>query len=481
MAILSGLLVFTLALDYWIIQQFPVVYWNDAFIRLAMRDELLVGRWLPLLQLAILVTSIASRSLAIVRIALSLFAVMAVWAMHRFAGRLFDPVTGLVAASLLASQTMFIALSTVPYQEVLFIALILLAFSKPDVRQPKKAPWQAVIPIGLACVTRYEAWLFVPVFLMRFFPRHRRQQGSRVQAMDAGAAAIVLAIFPLLWIMIGPFDVGETELEVVARILAGDTGVFFREFLKLAEWQIRPEGWILAGLGLVSGLRLTRTRRATLQTLTLIALQLSFIALFNPFSPENLRVPFFTSVMLLPFAAKGYCLLAGAIASLLHRLRLAGPGKRTRLAVLFLLVLAAFVTGTLRGIRFVRGAALTADYQSPAAAGVQFGGTPHGGVLLLKDDPLAPFIFAAYADLSFDLLYSLEPSPLENRISGLSPGRVREAGITHIISWDALEGLGLLCEPGFENLPFCGIEVTVRTRTEEITIWEVDAPTRSDE
>ncbi len=229
MAILSGLLVFTLALDYWIIQQFPVVYWNDAFIRLAMRDELLVGRWLPLLQLAILVTSIASRSLAIVRIALSLFAVMAVWAMHRFAGRLFDPVTGLVAASLLASQTMFIALSTVPYQEVLFIALILLAFSKPDDRQPKKPPWQAVIPIGLAGVTRYEAWLFVPVFLMRFFPRHRRQQGSRVQAMDAGAAAIVLAIFPLLWIMIGPFDVGETELEVVARILDGDTGVFLRE------------------------------------------------------------------------------------------------------------------------------------------------------------------------------------------------------------------------------------------------------------
>jgi len=106
---------------------FPAVYWYDAYIRLALRDQILLGHWLPLIQILIVLVSKFTDDLLVLRTLLAVMAGCVLLYTFIFARHIFSSWTAFIATILLATNLMFVALATVPYPEILFIGLLLLS------------------------------------------------------------------------------------------------------------------------------------------------------------------------------------------------------------------------------------------------------------------------------------------------------------------------------------------------------------------
>src|SRR4051812_24585532 len=99
-ALALGSLVFALAL----VRAHPTMYWYDAYGRVAFRDHLILGRWLPMLQLVVYAVGKVTHSLPALRLVLAAIGALTVAAAYSFAARLFNRTTGVVFAALLATN-----------------------------------------------------------------------------------------------------------------------------------------------------------------------------------------------------------------------------------------------------------------------------------------------------------------------------------------------------------------------------------------
>jgi len=149
---------------------FPVPCGNDAAGRLYFRDTLWIGHWLPLTQALVYVGFAATQSVVFVRlffiIVTSLSAVAFTFYLQLFASRRAAMIGGL----LFAANSLLVFLSLMPYQEVVFIGLLFgsLAFYHKT-NADKAHSWNYVTGsflYGLACLTRYEAWLILPALFI---------------------------------------------------------------------------------------------------------------------------------------------------------------------------------------------------------------------------------------------------------------------------------------------------------------------------
>jgi hypothetical protein len=265
-----------LAIRLWLIFTFPIIYGGDSMLRLVNRDRILISYQLPLLQSFIWTLSRFSSSVLAVRLLMAAIGAFAAVAFYRFAAGFVPARAALIAALLFATNPFITPVSVVPYQEILLLACLLTAlhdfFRRRDIH--------AAIWLGLACLTRFEAWVACPVFAFVAWRRGR----------PASQSLLLYGWAPLLWIAFrrglsepGTFVVDRAfSLDRLYRIpfLAGHTII-----------NSTVATLILAVLGLYAILRDRLYRDPRLRTLAallaLFALAILFSAHGEPPDPNR--------------------------------------------------------------------------------------------------------------------------------------------------------------------------------------------------
>jgi hypothetical protein len=175
-----------LLLRLWLILKFPIVYGGDSLLRLVNRDRILISYQLPLLQSLIWVVTRISTSVLSVRLLMAALGAFAAVAFYRFALDFAGERAALAGALLFATDPFITPVSSVPYQEILLLGCLLAAlrahFRARDV--------SASVWLGLACLTRFEAWVACPIFAIAAWRRGRPLWQS----------VLLFGWAPLLWV-----------------------------------------------------------------------------------------------------------------------------------------------------------------------------------------------------------------------------------------------------------------------------------------
>jgi len=430
----SGVAAATFALGLYLIWRYPVIYWDDAYTRLAYRDQVLVGRWLPAMQMLVFLTGKLPAGLVMLRVLLAGIAAGGVLAVYQYTARVFNPAAGLLAAALLATHTLFIALATVPYREVLIATLCFLVLPLLDRASEPRRRAAAYGLVVLLNLTRYDAWLFVPIFVLLEACRGF-ETGVWKAAIHTGVpAALIMGAVPVAWTLFGPIAVLEHETGVLERILSGEVRALLTGMLDHGWWRTRWDLLLLGAAGAAAALADPNKRRHPLRLLSLAGIQFSFLTIAGIWRAENLRMTFLPTVLLIPYAAGAYLLAAGR---LLAGIRQIFPAlERSRLPEGSLLAAAAagFAFLVYAGLEFVAGASGTPVYRAGYAAGSAFSDRDITGVLILAEAPVGPYVFASYSDVPLEAVFELGPTTLDHGLRAGTPEALAAAGISHVVA-----------------------------------------------
>ena len=133
----------------------PIIFGGDTIIRLNDRYTLLKSYQLPMLQTLIAGVSRISMDPALVRYMVAAIGAIAGVAFYFLVRDLFGEQYAFPAALLFATNPFVTAVSTVPFQEILMLATLFLAF---HFFYRERWLWSSLF-LAIACLTRYEAWI----------------------------------------------------------------------------------------------------------------------------------------------------------------------------------------------------------------------------------------------------------------------------------------------------------------------------------
>ncbi len=176
------------ALRAYLIFAYPAIFGGDSVMRLANADRVLLAYQLPLLQGAVHLL----QDVTAVRWFMAVVGVVASAGFYRLALGLMGEREALWAALLFATSPFITAFSIVPYQEILMLAGLAFAFA---FFFEGWLGWCS-LALGLACLTRYEAWIACPVLFLSWVPA----RGSRPPFKDMLLAGLAFGWAPLIWI-----------------------------------------------------------------------------------------------------------------------------------------------------------------------------------------------------------------------------------------------------------------------------------------
>jgi hypothetical protein len=405
----------------------PVVYWGDAHVRLALHNQILLGHWLPLLQILILIISKISSNLLVMRGFLAFIATGALVGMYYFARQVFTPAIGLVAMTLLSVNMIFVAIAIVPYAEILFAGLILLALSLLERSASPTHFILGVIALNLASLTRYEGWLLALVLILELTIRSVKSNewSSLVRVM------ILYSMVPLGWLIFIGFRPGSLGNEVghvieyVSSTPGGGSETAGLGFLNLdyvksftqnyLQLLARQTGSIVIALGIFGwSIALLDPKRRFLSLRILAFSILVFIMWLlwfsvNVWEPQNfaLRTAFIGVLFFVFYASYGLERLIRAIFQQLSTLVQKPDTLHFQSIILFSVTLILSYFSILAAIKFVSQSSLIPDFYAPAQVGAWL--NTHLSqqdiiVWVLSDDPLQPYALATYIHLPFDAI-----------------------------------------------------------------------------
>lgn len=180
-----------LAARLWLIHRFPVIHGGDTIMRLANTDHIVLSHQLPALQAIIHYLSLVSSDPLLVRYATAVIGAGAGVGFYALSSILLPPAAAFQTSLLFVAQPFLLVHSTVPYQEILMVAGLLFAFYGAFTER-----WSvASISLGIACLTRYEAWLACPPLAWAYTWRR-----DGLTARRAAEAVLLLGWAPLAWI-----------------------------------------------------------------------------------------------------------------------------------------------------------------------------------------------------------------------------------------------------------------------------------------
>lgn len=370
----------------------PVLYWWDSYTHLAHSDQLLLGRWLPGLRVVVYALGRLDAPLWGTRLVMIVIAAAAVVAIYACLAQWADPAVGLVAAALLAGNRVYVALSGVVYQEPLLLALLFggLAFwQRPPTRANRVA---AIALVMLACLTRYEAWLFVPILIGDAIWQSKRRGILKSQWQEITLTAAALVAVPAAWLLAGGFAVYEESLSRAGVV---------QSLADYAQWLRFAAGGIFLLLslsGLLFAWRTMRERDFTRWATAFVALDITLAVLAGGlFTEDNLRRPFMAIAFLAPFAALAIVAAGRWLARWFSPQRGWVGAAVAAVVVAFLAVRGAwFGASTVRAAAnddtFLAGKALGEAVEAEEAAG-----RPCAAVWVVDDNPGFPFVVAVYS------------------------------------------------------------------------------------
>jgi hypothetical protein len=162
-----------LVLRFGLIAKFPVIFGGDPMVRLLHRDKVFISHQLPLLQAIVHAISLVTHDYVMVQIAMAVIGAMAGVAFYWLARDLVAEPAAFWAALMLTTNPLIAAESIVPFQESLMLLLIFLAFHFFYTDRVEFAS----LALGLACLTRFEAWIAAPVLAVAYWHRTRDWRG----------------------------------------------------------------------------------------------------------------------------------------------------------------------------------------------------------------------------------------------------------------------------------------------------------------
>jgi len=140
---------------------FPTIHGGDAAARLAHADTLVLGYQLPLPQLFVALGKAMSDDPLLVRLIFSLWGAVLASGLTALLAVGFGSRAALFGGLLFACDPLLVHYSIVPYQEPVAYGLLAWAFFLAAVGRVRLGSFL----MAAACLCRYEAWLFLPVFV----------------------------------------------------------------------------------------------------------------------------------------------------------------------------------------------------------------------------------------------------------------------------------------------------------------------------
>ena len=192
---------FAAALRLLLLFLFPVPYGHDGFGRLFFKDQVLLGHWLPLTQFIVWVCFKLLDNPFLVRLVFAVVTACGGWGFYLFLRLVTNRFLALTGGLVFSSNALFLFLSLMPYQDVLFLGLLFgslaLLFGEQGLRSRVGS-----LLFGLACLTRYESWFILPVLFylkLRASPALRHWSST---PLLLGRTALFLGWAPLLWLVL---------------------------------------------------------------------------------------------------------------------------------------------------------------------------------------------------------------------------------------------------------------------------------------
>jgi hypothetical protein len=186
-----ALLLIGLVLRAWLILRWPIIFGGDTILRMANRDHILLSYQLPALQACLHYLAAVSADPLVARWFMALIGALAGVGFFLLAAHFIDRTPAFLAALLFVSNPFLLPLSTVPYQEILMLAAVLFAFHFFLSGQLAAAS----LCLGVACLTRYEAWAACPVLVIAF-ARSRKWAAAEILK-----AVLLFGWAPIVWMI----------------------------------------------------------------------------------------------------------------------------------------------------------------------------------------------------------------------------------------------------------------------------------------
>jgi hypothetical protein len=143
-----------LLLFFW--WSYPTVFGWDAVNRIINHDRIFVEHWLPGLQVLIYSVYKFKAGLLGLRILLILIALGATTALYLFISKQFTRTAAALTCLLFMTTPALLTITTVPYQEMLLYLLVFFGMYLYQIKYNK----YAFVVLGMACLVRYEVWIF---------------------------------------------------------------------------------------------------------------------------------------------------------------------------------------------------------------------------------------------------------------------------------------------------------------------------------
>jgi|GEM_PF-3594265 len=234
-----------LALRLWLIVRYPALFGGDSVVRLANVDRIYLSYQLPALQSLLWGVGQMTTTVVWFRLLMAAVAAVASVGFLRLARRFLPEPAAIAAALFFATNPFLAAYSTVPYQEMLMLGALCFA----GAFWLEGRPAAASVALGLACWTRYEAWLLCPVLVLADLRRDGWTMAGLVRA------GLLWGWAPALWMAIHAGLTPEGGYAVEARWA-------FERFWRwiYLGWIVLKNGWMLLPAALLGGLTVWRQR-----------------------------------------------------------------------------------------------------------------------------------------------------------------------------------------------------------------------------
>jgi hypothetical protein len=189
----------------------PEIYSWDAFRRIWNYEYLFVRHWLPFLQLLIFTYFKVSSSLIGLRVILALIAGLTCGSCYLLGQKLFNKEVGLIWALLMSVFPLFVKYSIVPYQEGIFLFLIIIGLFL-YLSERTAHLYLSAFAISLACLTRYEGWIICGIILIDLTLKNfkKRKVGYYFLIISFSGGLILWGAIATLtkieWVMGSPLD-----------------------------------------------------------------------------------------------------------------------------------------------------------------------------------------------------------------------------------------------------------------------------------
>src|SRR5688572_24991385 len=401
----------------------PTIFWNDSHIRWALRSQLLLGEWLPSVQVFVVLASRITSNMDIVQGIMSLLAIGALVCFYVLARHLFSRATALIAFTFLAFNGMFAAFAITPHPEILYVGFVFLIFILLDEPVFSRKFYFGIFLINMASLTRYEGWFLAVFFVgevaLRSF-RTIRWQAALWQTLQM---ALLCSLAPLAWLMIGmsesqgfmdrlnsiyEFVIAPTAPRVSDHILGRLDPVyiilFSMQFFFLLIRQMHVQFLVLAMVGFSFAILNSSHRSIHRRILLFLIMDWFLLALFQPWKFGNHRQPFLMQVFLVLYASNG---LVIAISWVCQRLALSMKKEslidwaRPLVFVSTLLLAGRLIYST---FGFVLETSREARFLIPykVAKWLEPRLTEENVILIIGDDHHYPYILASYLEFPFE-------------------------------------------------------------------------------